>query len=251
GGSFYDPQIQALERQLADMQSNPQGMYTPEQIEERRAQNQRDYEFGMLGMLSGDRNLGALGGEMYKQALVGRTPKTTEKGAYDPITGQWTYDPSWQRENLQTRLEKLQNLRSAEQQANLTREDQQAARIQQLIMSGQQAAALKAIAAGAGGGFGGGAQQIGIDPSTNAMVFKHTKNGQLFTYGAGGQPQPYSSGGVAPKGSGPPKPGAEIQRMHIAFGSLKSTIDEYLSALNDFDPRNPLDQVNLIKKAKL
>src|SRR4029453_14366541 len=151
GGSFYDPQIQALERQLADMQSNPQGMYTPEQIEERRAQNQRDYEFGMLGMLSGDRNLGALGGEMYKQALVGRTPKTTEKGAYDPITGQWTYGPSWQRENLQTRLERLQNLRSAEQQANLTREDQQAARIQQLIMSGQQAEALKAISASAAG----------------------------------------------------------------------------------------------------
>src|SRR4029453_13710641 len=119
GGSFYDPQIQALERQLADMQSNPQGMYTPEQIQDRRAQTQRRYEFGMVGMASGDSNLGALGGEMYKQALVGRTPKTTEKGAYDPITGQWTYDPSWQRENLQTRLEGLQNARSSEQPANL------------------------------------------------------------------------------------------------------------------------------------
>jgi len=145
-GSFYAPQVQALQRQMDELDANPGGMYTPEQIEERRAQNQRDYEFGMLGMLSGDKNLAPLGGEMYKQAMVGRTPKTTEKGAYDPITGQWTYDPAWKRENLQGRLEKLQNLQSAEQQQNLQREDTQAFRLATLLSQQDQARALHAVA---------------------------------------------------------------------------------------------------------
>lgn len=146
--SFYEPQIAAIERQLAEPQ---QGMYTPEELEERRGKNEREYQLGMLAMLSGDKGLAGAGGEVFKQALAGRTPKTTEKGAYDPITGQWTYDPAWKREQLQTRLEKLQNLRSAESQANLTREDQQQARREAQAAQLQNALALRAVAAGSAG----------------------------------------------------------------------------------------------------
>jgi hypothetical protein len=51
---------------------------------------------------------------------------------------------------------------------------------------------------GASDGFGGAAPQIGIDPRTDAPIYRHTKSGKLFSYGPDGQPVAYE-GAVAPK----------------------------------------------------
>lgn len=108
----YAAQIKALQEQLAQ----PQGpMYTPEQVAQRRAENQRQYELGLLGQLSGDDSLQAVGGQVLRQALANRQQRVSERGTTDPITGAFTYSPEFLQAQKEQQLAGLQQRSAAAQ----------------------------------------------------------------------------------------------------------------------------------------
>lgn len=113
----YAAQVAALQAKLAQPL---QRMYSPEQIQQRQADNQRQYELGILGQLSGDQDAGAIGGQVLKQALAARQPKITERGTADQITGEFAYDPDYLRSKDETMLSGLQQRQAqADQQRQL------------------------------------------------------------------------------------------------------------------------------------
>lgn len=115
---FNDPyaaQIAEMQARMAKQQQAP--MFTPEQAQQRHADNERQYALGVLGQLSGDQGLGDVGGKVLQQAMAARTPRITEKGVADPITGQFNYDPDYLRQRDEASLAALQN-RSAAARAN-------------------------------------------------------------------------------------------------------------------------------------
>lgn len=142
----YAAQIKALQEQLAQ----PQGaMYTPEQIAQRRAENQRQYELGLLGQLSGDEGLQAVGGQVLRQALAGRQQRVGERGTTDPITGAFTYSPEFLQAQKEQQLAGLQQ-RSAAAQGQFQENRQRA--LERALEAQQRAEDRRAlIAAGAAG----------------------------------------------------------------------------------------------------
>ena len=141
----FDADLAALRKRL---EADPKQMYTPEQIEQRRGENERDYTLSVAAMLSGDQGLQGAGGQIFKQALAGRQPHVTEKGSYDPITGQFTLNAEAQREALQQRLERMQTL---DAQGQLSWEKQQgaeAARMEEIRQRGLDRQVLAGVAAG-------------------------------------------------------------------------------------------------------
>jgi hypothetical protein len=146
--SSYGPQMEAIEAML-NAPSAP--MFTPEQITERKRQNDLHYQLGLLGQMSGDETLQGVGGQIFKHALAQRQPQMSERGSLDPLTGQWSYNPEYKREQLQGRYEKLQNLASTEKIQTAAREDAQTFREQQaelnrIAQQGQREAAAGAAA---------------------------------------------------------------------------------------------------------
>jgi hypothetical protein len=101
----YEAQIAAMR---ARMQQPQAPMYTPEQVEQRRTQNDREYQLGLLGQLSGDEGLSNIGGQVFKQALAARQPKISERGVADPLTGQFNYDPEYLRQRDEQSLAGLE-----------------------------------------------------------------------------------------------------------------------------------------------
>lgn len=112
---FVSPRDQTIAALEAQLQQPIDPMYSEEEAQRRRAGNQRQYEMGMLGMLSGDEALGGVGGKVLKQALAARQPRVTERGVADPITGRFQYDPGYLRQQLQERLHREIGARSNEQ----------------------------------------------------------------------------------------------------------------------------------------
>lgn len=112
-GEYVDPYQALLEAQRAKI-AQPQGpMYSPEEQAQRVAQNQREYEVGMLGLLSGDQNLGGAGGHVLKQAMAARTPRVTERGTTDQLRGTHTYFPEFLRQQDEDKYAQMQQ-RSAQ-----------------------------------------------------------------------------------------------------------------------------------------
>lgn len=112
---FVDPyaaQAEAMRQRLAQPLA---AMYTPEQIQQRRDENQRQYALGLLGQLTGDDQLGNVGASVFKQALAARQPKITERGSSDQITGQFNYDPDYLRQRDEQQLAGIEQ-RSAQAQ---------------------------------------------------------------------------------------------------------------------------------------
>lgn len=114
--TFVDPYAAQIEAARARMNAPLPQMYTPEQIAERRAQNDREYQLGLLGSLSSDEGLKNVGGQVFKQALAARQPKISERGVADPITGQFSYDPDFLRQRDEAALSGLEQ-RSAQERA--------------------------------------------------------------------------------------------------------------------------------------
>jgi hypothetical protein len=140
---FNDPyaaQIAEMQARLAKPQQSP--MFTPEQVQQRRADNDRQYQLGILGQLSGDQGLGDVGGRVLQQALAARAPRITEKGVADPITGQFNYDPDYLRQRDEGVLTGLQN-RSAAARANF--DSQRAAAADRLFQKQQHDENLRAM----------------------------------------------------------------------------------------------------------
>jgi hypothetical protein len=106
----YEPYMAELRRR---MQQQPGPMYTPEQVAQRRADNQQQHDLGLLGQLSGDEGLTNVGAQVFKQALAGRQPKITERGVADPITGEFKYDPDYLRQRDEQQLAGLEQKSAA------------------------------------------------------------------------------------------------------------------------------------------
>jgi len=150
-GDYVDPyaaQLAALQARIAQPGAP---MYSEEEVAQRKGANARDYQLGLLGLLSGDQNLGAVGGQVFKQALAARQPHVTEKGVADPLTGQFNYNPAYQRERDETQLDQLQrysaqsraqydeNRRKAGEAAELARQRSEDQRILRGMMAGNTA----------------------------------------------------------------------------------------------------------------
>src|SRR5262245_59757947 len=109
----YDPTIDALRKRILELQQGAQATYTPEQIDERRSRNDREYNVGLAMSLSQNPALQHAGGNVFKHALEQSTPKVTERGTMDPITGEWTYNPEYRAQTLQTQLDAMETRRSS------------------------------------------------------------------------------------------------------------------------------------------
>jgi hypothetical protein len=95
-GYVVPPELQAtLDAINKRRQQQPAAMYTPEQVQQRRDENERQYALGMLGGMAGDEGLQNVGGRVLKQALANRQAKISERGTTDPLSGQFTYSPDY------------------------------------------------------------------------------------------------------------------------------------------------------------
>lgn len=121
-----DP-YQMLLAELQKQQPAPRPMFTPEQVQQRIAQNNRQIGIGLLGQLAGDDALRGVGGQVFRQALAGRQEQKTARGMADPLTGEEAISPEYQ-EQQQARQGKLLQLALAKQQ----RDEAIAARQQRL-----------------------------------------------------------------------------------------------------------------------
>lgn len=79
--------------------------FSPQEIEERVARNQKEYELGLIAMLSGNRNLQGAGGLVLKKALADREPVVSERGVSDPLRGTFQYHQGYLQEQYQKALE--------------------------------------------------------------------------------------------------------------------------------------------------
>lgn len=171
-------QIAAFQAKLAQPL---QRMYSPEQIQQRQADNERQYQLGILGQLSGDQDAGTIGGQVLKQALAARAPKITERGTADPITGEFNYDPDYLRTKDEATLTGLQTRQSQMLQQRQLAKDAQAAkadadrqraqdRMDQIRMHDQDTNDTRRMVAGLTGQLGGGQMSGLVDAlGTNSI----------------------------------------------------------------------------------
>ena len=209
-----DPYEEMITRQLQRMQEVSQraSMYTPEQIEERRAQNQREYELGLLGALSGSKAMQGVGGTVLKTALEQRTPKITERGIADQLSCEFRYDPDYLQQLEGTKLQALERLKAA---ADVRRDEQARQReflAQQQAERRQTQVLLKTM--------GGGAQAGSFTPSgftpDGRQVVTNTKSGvsYLLDLKPDGTPSYTPYGGAAVPKATFEKQTVEAQEAH-------------------------------------
>lgn len=105
-GQFSIPPELVAQRKAIEARMNaPRApMYTPEQAAQRRADNEREYNLGLLAQLSGDAVLSPVGGGILKNAIEGAKTKTTDRGTVDPLSGKFTYDPDYLAQRDETAL---------------------------------------------------------------------------------------------------------------------------------------------------
>ncbi len=231
-GEYVDPYQAILEAQRAKL-AQPMGpMYSPEEQAQRVAQNQREYEVGMLGLLSGDQGLGGVGGHVLKQAMAARTPRVTERGTTDQLRGTHTFFPEYLRQQEEDKYAQMQQ-RSAQAQGAHQEALQRAA--ERADMQRQRAEDQRALHAAIGANRPEPLKMV-MGPDGKPMWAPQSQASGMPAYAPG------MGGGKMP---------AEIARMNIAFNALDSTIGEYLKELDTFDPRNLANQADPAKNAKI
>lgn len=195
---WVDPNAAQLAALQARMDAPQQPTFTPDQIKQRQDANAQQYALGLLGQLSGNKDLGDVGGQVFKQALANRQPKYTDHGTYDPITGEFNYSPDYLYDRTQQQYNTVAN-RSASQQNAYTMNQQRLLERMQATRENNQRSRENAFVIAGGGALGGGTPaQIGSSPE-GWPVFKG-KAPQLFTYDTAGNAVPYQ-GAVSPKES--------------------------------------------------
>ena len=95
-GYVVPPELQAQLDAIQRRRMAPvQAAFTPEQVTQRRDENDRQYALGILGGMSSDEGMQGVGGQVLKQALANRQPKISERGTTDPLSGQFQYSPDY------------------------------------------------------------------------------------------------------------------------------------------------------------
>lgn len=221
----WDALIRAQLERVNALDKRPP-MYTDEEVAQRRAQNEREYDVGLYGMLSGNKDLAELGGTVFKNALGLRTPKVTERGTVDQITGDFKYDTDYLRKGEQDKLDNMMRYKAQSDDRRAQQARDQAFREWQLGQTFGNQVFLKTlgaqIAAG-GGGAGavgvGPAQQVGVDKDGNAVWRPTGKaGGATWKYGPDGRPMVHE-GPVLPK---PSSAGASEDEKKMASNLLKA-----------------------------
>lgn len=92
-----------LMQELQQRQPAAPPMFTPEQIQQRLAQNNQQVDLGVWGQLAGDQRVRGVGGQVFKNALGARDPRITNRGMTDPLTGETTLDPAYVEEREEQR----------------------------------------------------------------------------------------------------------------------------------------------------
>lgn len=95
-GYAVPPELQAQLDAIQRRRMQPvQAAFTPDQVAQRRDENDRQYALGILGGLSSDEGMQGVGGQVLKQALANRQAKISERGTTDPLSGQFQYSPDY------------------------------------------------------------------------------------------------------------------------------------------------------------
>lgn len=246
-----NPWEAAIAKQLEELEAlkaRPP-MYSPEQVMQRRDQNTREYELGLLGLLSGNEALGEAGGHVLKNALSMRQPKITERGSADQITGEFTYDPDYLRQQGLVRLDAYQKLAAAHDLKTDADRREREFKADMAQRDRENKVLIKTMGGGAPELGMGNAQVIGVDKEGNS-VFRPLKGGPLFKYGPDGQPVAHVDS-TLPKPSGATKTPAEVTRMMVGLGALDKAINRLEAELKDYDPRNLSHQVDIARRARI
>ena len=195
---WVDPNAAQLDALQAKLNAPAQPTFTPEQIKQRQDDNAKQYALGLLGQLSGNKDLSEVGGTVFKQALGNRQPKYTDHGTYDPLTGEFNYSPDYLYDRTQQQYNTVAN-RSASQQTQYLMNQQRIAERLQAARENNERSRANAFVIAGGMGLGSGTPvQIGSGgPNGNWPIYRG-KTPQLFTYDQTGQVVPYS-GPVSPK----------------------------------------------------
>lgn len=201
------PELQA---QLDEIQKRraapPAPMFTPEQVAQRRGQNEREYALGILGGMADDDGIRQGGGQVLRQALAARQTKTTERGTIDPLTGQFTYSPDFLAQRDEASEAGVQN-RIAQGRLNWDSQQQaERARADNLRESAANRAANRAAEP----------PERVIDPTTGEVVLVPRSK----SYGM----KP------APVGGGQPsederKAGGWVSQAQLAFDQMESAME--------------------------
>lgn len=158
-GYTVPPELQAQLDAINKRRQQPaQPMYSPEQVAQRRDENERQYALGTLGQMASDEGLQNVGGSVLKQALANRQAKISERGTTDPLSGQFTYSPDYLAQRDDTAEANVnQRIAGQRQQWDLARA-QAADRMDQQRQRASDQRDMKAFAASlkAGGGDGPG-----------------------------------------------------------------------------------------------
>lgn len=102
----YTPRILELSARLAALRDAPTPeMFTPEEIEARKAKQARDEALAMLAKLSGDKPLQSVGTALLPEALKAAAPRYTEHGEFEPLSGRHRIFPEYTRRVQETRLQ--------------------------------------------------------------------------------------------------------------------------------------------------
>lgn len=108
GGGDADPYAALIQAQRAKVDQPVAPLYTPEQQQQRVAQNEREYAMGLMMALSGDETLGNVGGTVLQKSLAARMPKVTERGTMDQLRGTFQYSPDYLQQREQEKLAGLE-----------------------------------------------------------------------------------------------------------------------------------------------
>jgi hypothetical protein len=107
----YTPAPEELQIQEELRRRIAQGIkprFSPEEMDARVARNEREYQLGLVAMLSGNKNMQGAGGLVLKKALADREPVVTERGTTDPLRGTFQYNPDYLQERYQQQLDQSQ-----------------------------------------------------------------------------------------------------------------------------------------------
>jgi hypothetical protein len=198
-GQHIDPEQALYDAAVAKLNAPRAPMFTPEQITQRRNDNERDYQIGLLAQLSGDQGLSNVGGQVFKQALAARKPTISERGSSDQITGEFTYDPDYMRQRDEAGAGAIGSRiaqRQATREENRTKEQARATERQR-----HDEAMAEMRRQSASNGQVGAFTPYGTGPEgQNVVTNSRTGVNYVVNIGANGQPQytPYT-GPATPK----------------------------------------------------
>lgn len=106
-GAQQPSAYELLLAELQKQQPTPRPAFTPEQQRQRVEGNNSQIGLGLLGQLSGDRQMSPVGAGVFKQALGARDERTTNRGIQDPLTGETAIDPEYATQQHEARRGKI------------------------------------------------------------------------------------------------------------------------------------------------